>query len=179
MAKFRGQHWKWNADKLSWMKRNGSLNQVFGLSFVKTWTWTGHSTMLWNDCSFRGAVCKMEMTRVLASLGYCRLEIPALTNQTCGPLVPKTAVDAVRDYEHDASTWPRVWYSLDAQRMSLTLNQKKIQRFPWQSSGWDLAVQWLSLHLPGSGMRVWSLVGEMRSHMTRGQKSKPKTEAIL
>ena len=26
------------------------------------------------------------------------------------------AVDAIKDYEHEASTWPRFWYSLDAQK---------------------------------------------------------------
>ena len=32
---------------------------------------------------------------------------------------------------------------------------------PWQSSGWDSV-------LPMQGARVRSLVGELRSHMTRG-----------
>ena len=43
--------------------------------------------------------------------------------------------------------------------------------------GTSLAVQWLGLRLPMQGVRVRSLVGELRFHMPRGQKT--KTEAIL
>ena len=45
------------------------------------------------------------------------------------------------------------------------------------NAGTSLAIQWLRLRLPMQGVRVWSLVGELRSHMPRGQK--PKTEAVL
>ena len=41
----------------------------------------------------------------------------------------------------------------------------------------SLVVQWLRLCLPMQEVRVRSLVGELRSHMPRGQKT--KTEAIL
>ena len=36
----------------------------------------------------------------------------------------------------------------------------------------SLAVQWLRLRLPMHGVRVWSLVGELGSHMPRSQKTK-------
>ena len=32
-------------------------------------------------------------------------------------------------------------------------------------------VQWLRIHLPVQGVRVWSLVGELRSHTPCGQKN--------
>ena len=35
-------------------------------------------------------------------------------------------------------------------------------------------VQWLRLRLPKQGVQVRSLVGELRSHMPRGQKTKTK-----
>ena len=38
--------------------------------------------------------------------------------------------------------------------------------------GTSLLVQWLRLRLPMQGVRVQSLVGELRSHMPRGQKTK-------
>ena len=38
--------------------------------------------------------------------------------------------------------------------------------------GTSLAVQWLRLPLPMQGVWVWSLVGELRSHMPHGQKTK-------
>ena len=38
--------------------------------------------------------------------------------------------------------------------------------------GTSLAVQWLRLCLPMQGVRVRSLVGELRSHMPRDQKTK-------
>ena len=37
--------------------------------------------------------------------------------------------------------------------------------------GTSLMVQWLRIRLPMQGTRVQSLVGELRSHMPRGQKS--------
>ena len=37
--------------------------------------------------------------------------------------------------------------------------------------GTSLAVHWLKQHLPMEGMRVWSLVGELRSHIPRGPKN--------
>ena len=37
-----------------------------------------------------------------------------------------------------------------------------------------LVVQWLRLCLTMQGMRVWSLAGDLRSHMPRGQKTKTK-----
>ena len=40
------------------------------------------------------------------------------------------------------------------------------------SLGTSLAVQWLGLDLPMQGMQVRSLVGELRSHVPRGQKAK-------
>ena len=41
------------------------------------------------------------------------------------------------------------------------------------------AVQWLLLHLPMQGVWVRSLVGELRSHMPCGQKTKHTTETVL
>ena len=38
--------------------------------------------------------------------------------------------------------------------------------------GTSLVVQWIRLHLPMQGVRVQSLVGELRSHVPRGQKTK-------
>ena len=43
---------------------------------------------------------------------------------------------------------------------------------PNYSTGTSLAVQWLRLGLPTQGMRVWSLVRELRSRMPRGHKIK-------
>ena len=34
----------------------------------------------------------------------------------------------------------------------------------------SLVVQWLRHHLPMQGVWVWALIGELRSHMTHGQK---------
>ena len=46
--------------------------------------------------------------------------------------------------------------------------------------GTSLASQWLRLHLPVQGVQVGSLVGELRSHMPHGQKTKTqKSEVIL
>ena len=38
--------------------------------------------------------------------------------------------------------------------------------------GTSLVVQWLRLHLPMQGVWVWSLVGELRSHMPHGRETK-------
>ena len=38
--------------------------------------------------------------------------------------------------------------------------------------GTSLVVQWLKLHLLMHGVLVQSLVGDLRSHMPRGQKTK-------
>ena len=38
--------------------------------------------------------------------------------------------------------------------------------------GTSLVIQWLRLHLPMQGVWIWSLVGELRSHMSWSQKSK-------
>ena len=49
-------------------------------------------------------------------------------------------------------------------------------------TGTSLAVQWLRVHLPMQRVQVQSLVGELRSHMSHGQKKTPqniKIEAIL
>ena len=40
------------------------------------------------------------------------------------------------------------------------------------SRGTSLVVCWLRLHLPMQGAQVCSLVGELRSHMSYGQKTK-------
>ena len=40
----------------------------------------------------------------------------------------------------------------------------------------SLAVQWLRLHLPTQGVQVWSLVGELRTHMPWNQKTKHKQQ---
>ena len=41
-----------------------------------------------------------------------------------------------------------------------------------KTTGSSLMVQWLRLRLPMQGVRVRSLVGELRSHMPHGQKTK-------
>ena len=41
-----------------------------------------------------------------------------------------------------------------------------------EREGTSLAVQWLGLHLPMQGVLIQSLVGELRSHMACGQKTK-------
>ena len=47
-------------------------------------------------------------------------------------------------------------------------------------SGISLVIQWLRLHLPVPGVWVWSLVGELRSHMPRDRKNwKHKTETTV
>ena len=38
--------------------------------------------------------------------------------------------------------------------------------------GTSLVIQWLRLPLPMQGVWIWSLVGELRSHMSQSQKSK-------
>jgi len=38
--------------------------------------------------------------------------------------------------------------------------------------GTSLVVQWLRLHLPMLGVRVRSLIGELRSHIPHGQETK-------
>ena len=48
--------------------------------------------------------------------------------------------------------------------------QSRMKNIP---GGTSLVVQWLRPHLPMQGMKVQSLVGELRSHMPRGQKTKP------
>lgn len=42
--------------------------------------------------------------------------------------------------------------------------------------GTCLVLQWLGLHLPLQGVRVWSLVGKLGSPMTHGQKIKTETK---
>ena len=52
---------------------------------------------------------------------------------------------------------------------------KQIWYLSSRNGGWDgtsLVVQWLRLHLPMQGVWVQSLVGELRSHMLLGQKTK-------
>ena len=46
-------------------------------------------------------------------------------------------------------------------------------------TGSSQAVEWLRLRLPWQEAQVRSLIGELRSHMSCGQKSKHKTEALL
>ena len=46
--------------------------------------------------------------------------------------------------------------------------------FIQEAPGTFLAVQWLRLHLPMQGVQVWSLVRELRPHMTRGQKDQKR-----
>ena len=53
-------------------------------------------------------------------------------------------------------------------------SQMVINTIKKNKEGTSLAVQWLRLHLPVQGVRVRSLVGELRSHMLRGQKKTPK-----
>ena len=49
-----------------------------------------------------------------------------------------------------------------------------------RKKGTSLVVQWLRLCLPMQGLQVWSLIRELRSHSSRGQKTtKNETKAIL
>ena len=43
--------------------------------------------------------------------------------------------------------------------------------FQYKRLGTFLVVQWLRIHFPMQGMRVQSLVGELRSHMLQGNKA--------
>ena len=43
------------------------------------------------------------------------------------------------------------------------------------SLGTSLVVQWLRIYLPMQGSQVWSLLGELRSHMLWGNSSPPAT----
>ena len=43
----------------------------------------------------------------------------------------------------------------------------------------SLVVQWLRLHLPVQGVQVQSLVGELRSHMPQGQKTKTSNRSNI
>ena len=45
----------------------------------------------------------------------------------------------------------------------------------FEAAGTSLVARWVRLHLTMQGMRVPSLVGEQRSHMPRGQKTKTET----
>ena len=49
----------------------------------------------------------------------------------------------------------------------ITQEQKKDKKW----AGTFLVVQWLRIHLPMQGMQVRSLVGELRSHVPRGNKA--------
>ena len=60
------------------------------------------------------------------------------------------------------------------------LNNNKSSLFKIsEHDGTSLTIWWLRTRLPMWGMRVPSLVGEPRSHMPQGQKTKHETEAIL
>jgi len=56
--------------------------------------------------------------------------------------------------------------------------KKKIEK-KQQKLGTSLVVQWLRLCFLMQGVQVPSLVGELRPHMPRAKKLKPKAEAIL
>ena len=43
----------------------------------------------------------------------------------------------------------------------------------------SLVVQWFRLHLPVQGEQVQSLVGELRSHMPQGQKTKTQNRSNI
>ena len=43
----------------------------------------------------------------------------------------------------------------------------------------SLVVQWFRLHLPVQGVQVQSLVGELRSHMPQGQKTKTQNRSNI
>ena len=62
---------------------------------------------------------------VPASVGCCRLEIPALIKSgTWSSGAEDGAVSGIKDYEHEASAWPRAWHALDAHGMSLNWKKK-------------------------------------------------------
>ena len=48
---------------------------------------------------------------------------------------------------------------------------------PWHS-GTSVAGQWFGLHLPTQRVWVQSLVGEIRSHMSHGQKMQPRSSIV-
>ena len=51
----------------------------------------------------------------------------------------------------------------------LTYNSSRAPELP---AGTSLVVQWLKLHLPNAGVQVLSLIRELWSHMSLGQKTK-------
>ena len=81
-----------------------------------------------------------------------------------------------------AGRWPRQCYyqryyekrkgkKLNLRRLLSVLKIKPI-RLKEGGQGTSLVVQWLRLRLPMQAVRVPSLVGELRSHMPRSQKTK-------
>ena len=48
-----------------------------------------------------------------------------------------------------------------------------------QPLGTSLATQWLRLYLPMQGVWIWSLVGELRTHMPKKQEQKHKNKSSV
>ena len=59
--------------------------------------------------------------------------------------------------------------------LNTSVNKERRRKYK-EILGTSLAVQWLGLCLPMQGVQVWSLVGELRSHISRGQKSQNKKQ---
>ena len=76
----------------------------------------------------------------------------------CGILVPQPGIEPV------SPALEGRFFTIGPPGKSLILKIKRRET--------SLAVQWLRLCLPMQGVRVWSLVGELGSHMPHGQETK-------
>ena len=85
----------------------------------------------------------------------------------CSPEEPKE-LHCTISQSHALSAWLR---GLELDEWDGSLSPDPISNLI-KSLGTSLAVQWLQFPLPKQGLQVQSLVGELRSHMPRGQKAK-------
>ena len=67
--------------------------------------------------------------------------------------------------------WEFAWFQ-GLSRVPYIPQAKLLDSTKSKFRGTPLVVQWLPLHLPMRGFRVWSLIREPRSHMPCGQKTK-------
>ena len=68
--------------------------------------------------------------------------------------------------------------SLPLKGLNLMTAAKSLLPFKATCSGTSLTVLWLRLRLSIQEVQVWSLDGELRSHMSPGQNPKHKTETV-
>ena len=148
-----------------------------------TWiTWFQHLIIWWGyplrvnqDLSVYTAITSPHYKKAISPM----LGIPWGHSKNGTP----SEITLTNHYQHtpDSTIWTASWPKCSVDR----------SEFPWSSSGlwprWQscslachqelctgtsLEVQWLRLRLPMQGVRVWSLVGELRSHMPPSQKTK-------